>query len=706
MVATILEGEYTDADNTFTEKTELSVSDYVAANGWPAFRQTETEILQGYVQEKRGNHVIGLGGGIVETEGARTALAEHIKNGGIVVHITRELEDIEGYLDSIGSTAVRPNWGESFAEVFKRREPWYQQCSNYEFFNTLEPLAGQSAEDHHRAIRGECRRFFRFITASHSNRPRLGEDTPTTFLSLTFPDIRPALSQMEDLTEGADAVELRVDLLAVSGKAPTSPGLPPLTYVAKQLSMLRLVTPLPIVYSVRSKDQGGFTPSDKAEAYREMVELGIRLGCEYVDLEVAWPGSVLDGVSKGKRNSHIIASWHDWTGAMAWDGDAVQDKYAQCSRYGNVVKIVGTAKSISDNAKLSLFASKVNVGGSAKPLLAINMGAVGQLSRITNPILTPITHPALPSRAAPGQLSAQEIYTARSLMGLLPTKKFYLFGKPISASVSPTLHNTGFEILGLPHRYERYETDTDDEGLLSKIKSDDFGGASVTIPLKLKLIPHLDSISEDAKVIGAINTIVPSLIDGKKHLQGENTDWQAIKEAVESNLTSSQSQDLTALVIGAGGTCRAAIYAMHKVGATRILLFNRTASNAETVKDSFPSTYSIEIITSLHQLPHQPSIIVSTVPGDSLTTKKSSEGIYFNPENLLSKDGGVVIDMAYKPYMTPLLHSAEGRKGWKIVSGVEILCLQGFRQFKAWTGKDAPKGKIRKAVLGEYFGKA
>jgi pentafunctional AROM polypeptide len=712
MAASVLEGEYTDADDIFAEHTKMSVSDYVAANGWPAFRQTETDLLERFVKEKKGNHVIGLGGGIVESEGARKALMEHVSNGGIVVHVTRELEAIEGYLDSIGNTAVRPNWGESFAEVFKRREPWYQQCSNYEFFNTLEPLAGQSTEGHHRAMRGECGRFFRFVSALDGNRPRLGEDTPTTFLSLTFPDIRPALDKMAELTEGADAVEFRVDLLSETGKAPTSPGLPSVEYVAKQLSMIRLVTSLPIVYSVRSKEQGGFALSDKSDAYLEMVQLGIRLGCEYVDLEVAWPGALLDKVSKGKKNSHIIASWHDWTGSMAWDGDIVKDKYDQCSNYGDVVKIVGTAESISDNSTLSLFAAKVNAIPGARPLLAINMGATGQLSRITNLILTPITHPALPSRAAPGQLSAREINTARSLIGLLPPKKFFLFGKPISASVSPTLHNTGFDILGLPHQYERYETDTDDEGLLRILKSDDFGGASVTIPLKLKIMPHLDSISEDAKVIGAINTIIPSRINGKRILRGENTDWQAIKEACQIHLTPSQLTSFTALVIGAGGTCRAAIYAMHNLGAERILLYNRTPANAESVASSFPTSYSIQTISSLDNLPTQPSIIVSTVPGDSLTTKPDTEGIQFNPDTLLGGrgggeggGGGVVVDMAYRPYMTPLLQSAEGRKGWGVVSGVEILCLQGFRQFEAWTGKGAPKGKIRKAVLEEYFGK-
>jgi len=704
VVADVLGGEYTDADDVFSEQTKLSVSDFVAANDWAAFRQTETKILKEFVQEKKGNHVIGLGGGVVETQEARDVLADYIRNGGAVIHITREMGDIEGYLDSIGSTATRPNWGEGFDEVWKRRQPWYSECSSHEFFNTLAPVAGQTQDDHNVAVRGECERFFKFITGRKSNRPVLDVENPTTFLSLTFPDISPALERIDELTEGADAIELRVDLLSPSGKAPSAPTLPPREYVAKQLSLLRLATNLPVVYSVRSKDQGGMAPSNDDKGYLDLVTLGLRSGCEYVDLETCWKNSILDAVVAKKGASHIVASWHDWTGKMAWNGKEVKEKYDVCAKYGDVVKIVGTAKSMSDNYALATFVEAQNAKG-GKPFLAINMGAKGQMSRISNPILTPITHPLLPSRAAPGQLSAREINTARGLMGHSPRKRYFLFGSPIAASVSPTLHNTGFETLGLPHFYDRYEASSVDDGLKEILAAADFGGASVTIPLKLDIIPLLDSVSPDAELIGAVNTVVPKYSNGKRVLTGENTDWQAIAEAARSH-ASSASSPLVGLVIGAGGTCRAAIYALHSLGAKTILLFNRTPENAQKVKDSFPSEYNIEITTSLSSLSSPPAVVVSTVPGDSLTTTEGAEGIFVDADVVLGAEGGVVIDMAYKPYKTALLSLAEGRKGWKSVPGVEILCLQGYVQFELWTGKKAPKEKIRKAVMDKYFASA
>lgn len=698
LAAEVLGGEYTDADDVFAERTKMSVSDFVAANDWAAFRRTETENLKDFVKEKKGNHVIGLGGGIVETPEARDILVDYVQNGGVVVHITREMASIEGYLDAIGSTAERPNWGEGFAEVWQRRQPWFRQCASYEFFNTLQPFGNQSQEDHHAAMRAECERFFSLVTGRRSNRPTLDPSNPTTFLSLTFPDISSALENIDELTEGADAIELRVDLLSAAGKSPTSPASPPREYVAKQLATLRLATTLPIVYSVRSKDQGGMAPSDDPDAYLDLVTLGVRSGCEYVDVEVGWRSALLDSVVANKGASQIIASWHDWTGKMAWNGPEVKEKYALCAKYGDVVKIVGTAKSNNDNhALIDFVASK-----QGKPFLAINMGATGQYSRIANPILTPVTHPLLPSRAAPGQLSAKEINTARGLLGLSSRKRFFLFGSPIGASVSPTLHNTGFEALGLPHFYDKHESAEVDKGISDIIQADDFGGASVTIPLKLDIITHLDSVSSDAKLIGAVNTIVPRQIDGKQILTGENTDWQAIATAARSNISTS-SEPLVGLVIGAGGTCRAAIYALSQLGAAKILLFNRTPENAIKVKESFPEDFNIEIITSLDNLPASPSVIVSTVPGDSLTTTKGGEGIYLDANVVLAAKNGVAIDMAYKPYKTALLQLAEQRPGWKVVPGVEILCLQGYVQFELWTGKRAPKEKIRRAVLDKYF---
>ncbi|EIW69636.1 hypothetical protein TREMEDRAFT_44120 [Tremella mesenterica DSM 1558] len=700
LAASTLLCPYIDADVVFETRTSMSVSDYVAVNGWPAFRETETEILS-ELSATAGKSIISLGGGVVETPEARDILKSHIKRGGNVVHVTREVKAIEAFLQELGATTGRPAYGEPFQDVYKRREPWYRQCSNYDFFNVFEPLPEQSQKDHHQAMKSECGRFFSFISGANLNRPKLGPENPTTFLSLTFPDITVALGQMDELTEGADAIELRADLLNPTGQVVNAPSIPSLEYVGRQLSLLRLVTNLPIVYSVRSKEQGGFFPSDQPDAYEETVILGLRSACEYVDMEVAWPVPVMDSIVSHRGQSHIIASWHDWSGSMKWSSHEVRNKYIECAKYGDIVKIVGTAKTSSDNSQLQLFVSSLSPN--SKPLLAINMGELGQLSRITNLILTPITHPLLPSRAAPGQLSVKEILLARHLIGMLPSKKFYIAGSPISHSMSPTLHNAAFKACGYPHVYTRLEAATIDDEFLEILHSDETGGMSITMPLKLLIMDHLDSVSPDARLLGAVNTVIPSIRNGKRWLHGENTDWQAIYEAASTNLPSSSSkQTLEGLVIGAGGTCRAALMALHTSKAKRIYLYNRTLSNAEKVKSSFPKEFNIEIIDDLSIISHldqKPQVIISTVPGESLTLKEG-QGIYLS-ESIFGEEG-VAIDLAYKPRKTALIQLAE-KKGWKAVSGIEILCLQGYKQHELWMGKKAPKKKIYEGVMEVYL---
>jgi pentafunctional AROM polypeptide len=139
---------------------------------------------------------------------------------------------------------------------------------------------------------------------------------------------------------------------------------------------------------------------------------------------------------------------------------------------------------------------------------------------------------------------------------------------------------------------------------------------------------------------------------------------------------------------------------MHELGATTIYLYNRTIANAESVKSSFPDNFNIKVIDSL-DLTFVPSVVVSTVPGESLSLDKST-GIYLNGDIVLKGEKGVAIDLAYKPRKTALMELAKQKSGWKAIAGLEILCLQGFRQFQMWTGKVAPKDQIREAVYGQY----
>lgn len=701
IAAAALSWKFIDADAEFEGHTGELVSQFVRTKGWPAFRQMESSILKDLLAAHPTKTIISTGGGIVESSANRSLLADYGRTTGPVVYVVRDVNEILGYL---GSETARPAYGEEIADVYWRREPWFREVSTHEFISYtggLHAANGATPAEIAKACRDETARFFRQITGLKPNLSEaLGQGERSFFLSLTYPDLTPAVPSIPLLTAGADAIELRVDLLNPSGDPVSGTNIPPVDYVATQLSALRHTSPLPVVFTVRTVTQGGAFPDTAEKEAFALYNLALRHGVEYIDVEISWSDKKIHDLAARKGAAQIIASWHDWSGSMKWNGPVVKEKYAIAERVGDIVKIVGKANSIEDNFMLRSFAAS----HTSKPFIGINMGAEGQLSRVLNTAFTPVSHPLLPTRAAPGQMSVQDIHTALHLNGQLPAQKYYLFGSPVAHSMSPFLHNTGFEKLGLPHNYGILETPTVTEDLKAALAAPGFGGASVTIPLKLDIIPLLHEVSPEAKAIGAVNTIIPrKRADGSTLLFGTNTDWRAIRDLAQNNLVVGITPETTALVLGAGGTARAALFALNSLGIQTIYLFNRTRAAAQALADTFP-TFGIVPLDSLSSFPKAaPTVVVSAIPATGTTTEKGTgaAGVYL-PPSLFSSSSGVVVEMAYKPAVTPVLSLAAKSSGWVGVRGVDILCEQGFYQFEAWTGRKAPRAAMKARVMSLY----
>ncbi|KAL4244452.1 Pentafunctional AROM polypeptide [Abortiporus biennis] len=703
LAASALGWTFLDADPVFEVKHKIGLKQFVQEHGWPAFREAETEILKELLRAHPHNHVISLGGGIVETPAARDFLKEYAKTNP-VVHVVRDIDEVIKYL---GEETARPAYGEPVIDVYSRRRPWFTECSSYEFINATGALDSSMLSP--QVVRRDVARFFGHITGQRPNlAPNLARDKRSYFLSLTYSDVTAALPVLEELTTGVDAIELRVDLL----RAPDDfdkfgPYIPPVKYVAAQIAALRQYSSLPIVFTARTLSQGGKFPDHSDKEAFELFAAAIRLGVEYIDIELSWPRKLIDELVAYKGFSQIIGSWHDWSGKLKWTSQAVDEKYRQAAEFGDIVKIVSKANSIEDNFSLHSFVTRKKTAPGSKPIIAINMGIEGQMSRILNSTFSPVTHPLLPNTAAPGQLSFAQIQQALHLLGQQPALRFFLFGNPIAHSMSPTIHNTAFKILGLPHVYDLLETETVGEEIKGTLASPDFGGASVTIPFKLDVIPLLDSLSPEAEAIGAVNTIIPLRNgDGTHALHGDNTDWLGIRACIQSRLQSSIHTPETGLVIGAGGTSRAAIYALHKLGVSTIYLYNRTQSSAFSLVKAFPDI-NIKVLDKLGVWPEgnkAPSVIVSTVPASATTFDPTSTNALYLPAELFANpEGGVVVDMAYKPADTPLLRlAAKEAKGWETVRGVDVLLEQGFEQFYAWTGRYCPRKAVSEVVWKAY----
>ncbi|KAL9599206.1 MAG: hypothetical protein Q9219_003987 [cf. Caloplaca sp. 3 TL-2023] len=707
LAATVLGRQFLDLDDHLEETLGQTIPEIIKRSGWDAFRDQELAILKKAMDEKGRGFVFACGGGIVEMEEARQLLINHRRAGGLVVMVERNIEDVIEFLQ-IDKT--RPAYVDDMREVWLRRKPWYLECSNYHFYSTkaesttsAQPLNGLD-------------RFLRTITGYTHPVDILKKKEQSFFVSLTVPDVAAAASLLEKVAVGSNAIELRVDLL----EDPNSKGRPPsVDFVANQVAILRSSSSLPIIFTVRTKSQGGRMPDDAHQDIQSLLNLALRMGVELLDLEISLPETILQAVTQSKGNTKIIASHHDPKGALSWTNGSWVPHYNQALLHGDIVKLVGVAKSQTDNASLAQFREWASTAHSSVPIIAINMGVEGQLSRIQNPFLTPVSHPSLPFKAAPGQLSAAEIRTALSLHGVIKPKQFYLFGKPITQSKSPAIHNHLFRKTGLPHQYHLHETD-DASSLHSLVRDPTFGGASVTIPLKLSIMDLVDEISPAAKTIGAVNTIVPDphrlspTQTASHYLTGHNTDWTGMRLVLSNagastasppknentnNNNNNQHQQPSALVIGGGGTARAAIYTLHQMGYNPIYLLGRSREKLETVKSSFPAEYPIHIITTPQEASSSsssssttviipPAVAIGTIPAET----PLDETIAAVLEVLLPGAAGteegskrVLLEMAYKPARTPLMRLAEG-KGWKVVQGLEVLAGQGVGQFELWTG--------------------
>ena len=699
-IAQTLNRPFIDLDTELESCEGIAIPDIIKQRGWQGFRDAELSLLQRTMKERSTSFVFACGGGVVEIPEARKLLTDYHKSKGNVLLVMRDISQVMDFL-SIDKT--RPAYVEDMMGVWLRRKPWFQECSNIQYYSQHSSsgvLALPTAD---------FKRFMHVVTGQLDNLSILKKKKQSFFVSLTLPDLRQAGDILSQVSVGSDAVELRVDLL----KDPSSDSdIPSFDYVAEQVSFLRSRTSLPLIFTIRTQGQGGRFPDDAHDAAMELYKLALRSGSEFVDLEIAFPDEMLRAVTEMKGHSKIIASHHDTKGQLAWGNMSWMKYYNRALEYGDVIKLVGVAKNLDDNAALRKFKTWAEEAHDV-PLIAINMGDNGQLSRILNGFMTPVSHPSLPFKAAPGQLSASEIRKGLSLMGEMKAKKFAIFGCPVSASRSPVLQNTLFAQMGLPHEYGRLET-TNVEDVRDFIRSPDFGGASVTIPLKLDIVPLLDEVAQEAEIIGAVNTIVP--VDNSKdkpaRLVGYNTDWQGMVLSLRNAGVNDAAGDSSAAVIGGGGTARAAIYALHSMGYSPIYIFGRSPAKLHGMVSSFPSSYNIRVVEESAKLDTVPNVAIGTIPGDKPIDPAMRETLCHlfdrteeaDPDRVKSIDKSprVLLEMAYKPTVTPLMQLASD-SGWDTVPGLEALVGQGVFQFKHWTDISPPYNDARVRIQPDKY---
>ena len=550
----------------------------------------------------------------------------------------------------------------------------------------------------------------------------------TFFLSLSFPDIMNAEPYMEAMNRDVDAMEFRADLLSCrDDRFELLYSLQKLRDLCRPHAVRAPMLPflgdviddsVPVVYTVRTAHQAGTYPDDEKgiEKMFDLLQLGLRSGVEILDVESAWDkdktNHLLEQV-EDRYSSQVLGS-HHVVGQQVTNEEAIE-YYRKCALEGRAhgAKVV---LSINDQSmdNQALIAAEAAIALAKKenqpiiPHIGLILGDVGQFSRVLNIPFTPVTHESLPFVAAPGQMTANELMATRLIMGIVPPKKYGILGHNISYSVSPAMQGAAFKTTSLPHTYTLIDMEDIDEFVNSDFWNDEaFGGCSVTIPHKQAIIPHLDVLTDAAKAIGAVNTVIVEKFDDDRKLIGDNTDWKGIYNPLSRKLksaTASPHKEGVVLILGGGGTARAAAYAATQLGLKKIY-YNRTPSRAQELADSFDGyvASSLEDVSSgdtsslgyiLKEMNGQIRVIISTLPAAA----EFELPTWFVDNVTNEETKPVVFDVNYKPYWTKLLHQAESI-GFPLVRGSEMLWEQGVGQFELWTGRTAPYKVMKDVVL-------
>jgi len=260
------------------------------------------------------------------------------------------------------------------------------------------------------------------------------------------------------------------------------------------------------------------------------------------------------------------------------------------------------------------------------------------------------------------------------------TRLYAVLGDPVSHSLSPVMHNSAFAQIGYNGVYTAFRVQ-DIAGAVHGIKALGIQGASITIPHKTAVMAYLDEMDEEARKIGAVNTVV----NRQGRLSGYNTDGLgAIKALAEKT----SIKDKKIGVIGAGGAARAIGFGVMSQGGIAII-FNRSKDSGKRLADDLGTEY--RPLSEIKKA--RCNILINTTPVGMFP---AVDAIPVEKE-VFEKDM-IVMDIVYNPLKTLLLKEAEAM-GCSTVDGVSMFVYQGAFQFELWTGKEAPVEVMKNAVL-------
>jgi 3-dehydroquinate dehydratase/shikimate dehydrogenase len=422
------------------------------------------------------------------------------------------------------------------------------------------------------------------------------------------------------------------------------------------------------------------------------AEADKRRNFAYIDIEDDLNVSSLEEAAR-TFGTRIIRSYHN----VAITNADLRAKIRSIPHSGDdIIKLSVKANSTRDVLEL-LRASRECKG---KEKIIIAMGHYGVYSRIlAEQFGSYLSYSAALNEsdapvAAPGQLDIRqlaELYRFRSITK--NTKVYGVIGHPLKVSLSPYFFNTIFNLESVDAVYAPFPVDSikDFTELAQEL---DICGLSVTVPYKKEIIPFLNSRHPDVDSIGACNTMYISPTGSPTGWTGTNTDARGFSDSLLAFTGRSNFKKLRITVIGAGGAAQAVVYELHRLGA-KVLILNRTAHKARDLAAHYKFSWGGLDNKGIAMMDKYHDIIIQT------TSMGMEGGDAAEPVEMYQFNGREeVMDLVYKPEMTPFLKRAEDA-GCRVQNGYDMLIRQARYQYAQFTGKEFPEHLLTRVQFGK-----
>lgn len=417
---------------------------------------------------------------------------------------------------------------------------------------------------------------------------------------------------------------------------------------------------------------GGGKLADGVQAELHWLAAARTAGCAWCDLEIETLREL-----RGRRlrdlglPPRILLSLHDFKRTPSF-----RQRAPRQGHQADALKVAASARRIGDSVRLLELARRT------RNVVAVPMGEAGLPARILALREgSALAYAPIAAATAPGQVSLADLkylYRAHEL-----TKRTAVYGviaNPVSHSLSPLFHNTGFVASKVDAVYLPFLV-KDLRDFIQAIPELGIRGFSVTIPHKRAILRHLDECEPLAAEIGAVNTVVVRR-DGS--LAGSNTDYLGVLRALEKKL---RLQGSRALIFGAGGSARAAAFALVRTGAAVAICARRENAARQLARAVGGEAIPRRLLRSASF-----DAIINTTP----VGMHPHDGV--SPLSLGDLNCRVVLDLINRPQRTQLLKLA-ARKGIATIPGIKMFFAQGIAQWELWTGRRAPTAAMERVVL-------